>query len=126
LAQQTNSCGGLDHRVNGLGTCKHNEGIIAAMLRGWVKELTHSQDDGRRGGAWIAADPVYLQSRGRPGRGFEAVCEQLAADLTADGTLTHSRERIENLIAGGKLHRRESAGILSSTSHRDHTPTSGR
>ncbi len=27
----TNSCGCIDHRVNGLGTCKHIEGVLAAL-----------------------------------------------------------------------------------------------
>ena len=29
-----NSCGCIDHRVNGLGTCKHIEGVLAALARG--------------------------------------------------------------------------------------------
>jgi hypothetical protein len=45
LAEQTNSCRGVDHRVNGLGTCKHIDGVIAAMLHGWTKGFT-PQDDG--------------------------------------------------------------------------------
>src|SRR5262249_4786409 len=31
LADRNNSCGCIDHRVNGLGTCKHIEGILAAL-----------------------------------------------------------------------------------------------
>jgi hypothetical protein len=30
----TNSCGCLDHRANGLGTCKHVEGVLAALRQG--------------------------------------------------------------------------------------------
>ena len=30
----TNSCGCIDHRVNALGTCKHIEGVLAALRRG--------------------------------------------------------------------------------------------
>src|ERR1700736_6969202 len=37
-----NSCGCIDHRVNGLGTCKHIEGVLAAL-------------EGRRGKAFHAA-----------------------------------------------------------------------
>src|SRR5215469_4269603 len=29
----TNSCGCIDHRVNGLGTCKHVEGVLAALKK---------------------------------------------------------------------------------------------
>jgi superfamily II DNA or RNA helicase len=32
-----NSCGCIDHRVNGLGTCKHVEGVLAALRRRGVK-----------------------------------------------------------------------------------------
>lgn len=31
LTEESNSCGCIDHRVNGLGTCKHIEGVIAAL-----------------------------------------------------------------------------------------------
>jgi superfamily II DNA or RNA helicase len=34
LDRPINSCGCIDHRVNGLGTCKHVEGVLAAMQRG--------------------------------------------------------------------------------------------
>jgi hypothetical protein len=33
LTEQLNSCGCADHRVNGLGTCKHIEGVLAALRR---------------------------------------------------------------------------------------------
>jgi hypothetical protein len=33
LANQNNSCGCIDHRVNGLGTCKHIEGVLAALKK---------------------------------------------------------------------------------------------
>ncbi len=33
LASATNSCGCIDHRVNGLGTCKHIEGVLAVLRR---------------------------------------------------------------------------------------------
>jgi superfamily II DNA or RNA helicase len=31
--QHINSCGCIDHRVNGLGTCKHIEGVLAVLRR---------------------------------------------------------------------------------------------
>jgi hypothetical protein len=34
LNELTNSCGCIDYRANGLGTCKHIEGTIEAMARG--------------------------------------------------------------------------------------------
>src|SRR5438128_2746839 len=33
LDARTNSCGCIDHRVNGLGTCKHIEGVLATLRR---------------------------------------------------------------------------------------------
>ena len=32
LERRLNSCGCADHRVNGLGTCKHIEGVLAQQL----------------------------------------------------------------------------------------------
>jgi hypothetical protein len=32
-----NSCGCIDHRVNGLGTCKHIEGVLAALRQRGAK-----------------------------------------------------------------------------------------
>jgi hypothetical protein len=39
LTERANSCGCIDYRVNGLGTCKHIEGAIEAMARGRAKSL---------------------------------------------------------------------------------------
>ena len=33
LDQHINSCGCIDHRVSGLGTCKHIEGVLAVLRR---------------------------------------------------------------------------------------------
>jgi superfamily II DNA or RNA helicase len=33
LKERTNSCGCIDHRVNGLGTCKHIEGVLFALRK---------------------------------------------------------------------------------------------
>jgi hypothetical protein len=34
LTKFVNSCGCIDHWVNGLGACKHTEGVQAALMRG--------------------------------------------------------------------------------------------
>src|SRR5260221_10669771 len=39
LNELINSCGCIDYRVNGLGTCKHIEGTIEAMSRGRSKSF---------------------------------------------------------------------------------------
>ncbi len=33
LLGRTNSCGCIDHRINGLGTCKHIEGVLVALKK---------------------------------------------------------------------------------------------
>src|ERR1700733_9438607 len=38
-----NSCGCIDHRVNGLGTCKHVEGVLAALRRTHAKVVRAAQ-----------------------------------------------------------------------------------
>ena len=40
LDQTANSCGCIDHRVNGLGTCKHIEGVLVAIRRGKVRAFS--------------------------------------------------------------------------------------
>jgi hypothetical protein len=39
LKRRINSCGCIDHQVNGLGTCKHIEGVLAALDRRRIKGL---------------------------------------------------------------------------------------
>jgi len=41
-----NSCGCIDHRVNGLGTCKHIEGVRAALRRKGVRAFKQAAADG--------------------------------------------------------------------------------
>jgi SNF2-related domain len=104
LNELTNSCGCIDHRVNGLGTCKHIEGTITAMARGRAKSLRAAKTAGssrvevfldrRESGV-----PAVTWPADSPGRNFKAVREWLAPYLAADGTLTQSPEQIESLIA---------------------------
>src|SRR5712691_9445884 len=46
LESQANSCGCIDHRVNGLGTCKHIEGVLAALQRRGGTVLRKAQSQG--------------------------------------------------------------------------------
>src|SRR6266481_2980438 len=41
-----NSCGCIDHRVNGLGTCKHIEGVLAALRRRGAKAFRDAATKG--------------------------------------------------------------------------------
>ncbi|MDH3472858.1 MAG: DEAD/DEAH box helicase [Rhodospirillales bacterium] len=42
LASLDNSCGCIDHRVNGLGTCKHIEGVLFTLRRGRARLFDHA------------------------------------------------------------------------------------
>jgi hypothetical protein len=102
LTEHTNSCGCIDHRVNGLGTCKHIEGVIAAMQRRRAKSFRAAKAtrsprvevflDRRGSGAPAVAWPTDS-----PDRSCNAVRQWLATYLTADGML--SPEQIESLLA---------------------------
>ena len=59
LVGRTNSCGCVDHRVNGLGTCKHIEGVLAALRKKGRARLQR----GRR--ARLAARRSLPAARGR-------------------------------------------------------------
>jgi hypothetical protein len=96
-----NSCGCIDHRVNGLGTCKHIEGVLAALRR-------------RRTAAFRAAAAecsprieVFLDRRSaKPavqwpaadGKAMRAMRDWFKPYLAPDGTLAAARENIETLI----------------------------
>jgi len=99
-----NSCGCIDYRVNGLGTCKHVEGTIEAMARGRTKSFRAAKETGsprvevfldRR----ASCVPAIMWPAEEPGRNFKPVRDWLAPFLAPDGTLTHSPEQIESLIA---------------------------
>lgn len=104
LNEPANSCGCIDYRVNGLGTCKHIEGTIEAMARGRAKSFRAAKATGsprvevfldRR----ASSLPAIMWPAEGPGRNFKAVRDWLAPYLAADGTLTHDPEQIESLIA---------------------------
>src|SRR5262249_54701614 len=41
-----NSCACIDHRVNGLGTCKHIEGVIARLARRGIRAFRQATEAG--------------------------------------------------------------------------------
>ena len=60
-----NSCGCIDHRANGLGTCKHIEGVLAALRQ---------RNAGAFGEAATRGTPrieVFLDRRGACGAGID-------------------------------------------------------
>jgi hypothetical protein len=99
-----NSCGCIDYRVNGLGTCKHIEGTIAAMARGRAESFRSAKATGsprvevfldRRSSSL----PAIMWPAEGSGRNFKPVRDWLRPYLAADGRLTRSPELIESLIA---------------------------
>ncbi len=62
LAGRTNSCGCVDHRVNGLGTCKHIEGVLFAL-----KKKLGARAFARGGGQRLAARGSLSSARRRSG-----------------------------------------------------------
>ncbi|HLH93819.1 MAG TPA: DEAD/DEAH box helicase [Xanthobacteraceae bacterium] len=56
----TNSCGCIDHRVSGLGTCKHIEGVLAALKRRGARAFRAAAASGS------ARVELYLDRRDSP------------------------------------------------------------
>ncbi|HEY7298163.1 MAG TPA: DEAD/DEAH box helicase [Xanthobacteraceae bacterium] len=110
-----NSCSCIDHRNNGLGTCKHIEGVLAALRQQDPKAFREAAAHGsprieifldRRNGA-----APTLSWPARNGRTKSAPQEWLAKFLMKDGTLAAGADRIEALLsawdrAGADIRRR--------------------
>ncbi len=103
LVELTNSCGCVDHRVNALGTCKHVEGVLAALRRGKTRafRLAAAQKSprieiflDRRG----AATPAIAWPACAQAGSFAAARAWLQPWLEADATLTAAPRRIEDLV----------------------------
>jgi SNF2-related domain/Helicase conserved C-terminal domain len=122
LNERVNSCGCIDYRVNGLGTCKHIEGTIEAMARGRAKSFRAAKATGssrvevfldRR----TSPLPMVTWPAGSPGRNFRAVRNWLGPYLAADGTLTRDPERIESLIAAWNKAPKQVRTVLRASRH---------
>ena len=92
-----NSCGCIDHRANGLGTCKHIEGVLAALRQRNAKAFREAAARGtprievfldRRG----AAAPALIWPAGDRRRA-SAASRWLAAFVEPDGTLALRSEQ---------------------------------
>ncbi|HXW24442.1 MAG TPA: DEAD/DEAH box helicase [Xanthobacteraceae bacterium] len=101
LDAMSNSCGCIDHRVNGLGTCKHIEGVIAALQRRGAKAVRQASREGS-GRIEIFLDrrdpPRLTLTRPANGAGMQAAWNWLHPFLSADETL--DPDRVEALIEG--------------------------
>ena len=104
LKEPVNSCDCIDFRVNGLGTCKHIEGTIAALGRGRAKALRAAQAAGSprievfldRGGTGA---PAVLWPAAESDHNVAFVRDWLGPHLAPDGGIASAPEQIEALIA---------------------------
>ena len=103
LEALNNTCGCTDHRVNGLGTCKHIEGVLAGLRRRGVRAFRAAGAEGsprvelflRRAGD--AAPILAWPQQGETARSA-AVRAWLAPHLGPDGQLRPGPEAIRALI----------------------------
>ncbi len=103
LDRPANSCGCADHRVNGLGTCKHIEGVLAQLRRRGVRAYEAARRHGsQRVELFLpradAAVPA-LTWPADPSVDVAAARAALAPVLAADGSLADpSPEAIEAVL----------------------------
>jgi hypothetical protein len=100
----TNSCGCIDHRVNGLGTCKHVEGVLAALRRGKPRAFRAAVAAGSpRIEIFLdrhdEATPKIVWPAGADETRLVQARQWLRAWLEDDATLTTAPDRIEDLLA---------------------------
>ena len=98
-----NACGCIDHRVNGLGTCKHIEGVLAGLRRRSLRAFRQAAAEGSR------RVEVFLRRTGEPTptvswprmRGGESslIHAWLSPYLTPEGQLGAVPDTIERLLA---------------------------
>jgi superfamily II DNA or RNA helicase len=102
-----NSCGCIDHRANGLGTCKHIEGVLAALRQRGARAFGEAAARGtprievfldRRG----AAAPALMRPAGNP-RHANAASRWLAAFIEPDGTLACDPSKVEALVSAWRV-----------------------
>jgi hypothetical protein len=88
LTDQLNSCGCADHRVNGLGTCKHIEGVLAALRRRGKRAFTAAAREGtRRAELFVPRNGDATPRLLFPPTGTEPIHALLAPFIAADATL---------------------------------------
>src|SRR5215472_1855526 len=100
LEEHANSCGCIDHRVNRLGTCKHIEGVVAALNRRGAKAVGAPCTGSTR-------VEIFLDRREQPrariawpkaAGGLKAVRNWLSPFLNASGELHGDPRRIASLL----------------------------
>ena len=96
-----NSCGCVDHRVNGLGTCKHIEGVLAALRRGGARAFKQVAAEGSpRVEVFLRRDGEAVPQVTWPAAVDSAAARAwLAPFLSAGGSLATEPATIEALLA---------------------------
>jgi SNF2-related domain/Helicase conserved C-terminal domain len=99
LAGRTNSCGCIDHRINGLGTCKHVEGVLFALKKKLgVRAFAAAAASGSlRVEIFLRRDGQPIPSLGGPVPGPKARAF-LKAFLAKEGTLKSDLRSIAQLL----------------------------
>ena len=102
LDQPLNSCGCADHRVNGLGTCKHIEGVLARLRQRGVRAFRRRSGRHRRASN-CSCRAAAIRCRGCSGprirRRLRCRAAALAPFLAADGSLADAApDRIDALL----------------------------
>ena len=104
LDRTLNSCGCIDHRVNGLGTCKHVEGVLAALQRGKARAFRAAAASGspkvevfldRSAGA----TPRILWPSEVEAAALAPACAWLKPWLDNEATLSTAPDKLEVLLA---------------------------
>ena len=103
----SNSCGCIDHRANGLGTCKHIEGVLVALRQRNARAFREAAARGnpraevfldRRG----TATPALMWPGGN-GRHANAVSRWLGSFIEPDDTLTCDPDKVEALVSAWRI-----------------------
>ena len=99
LTGRTNSCGCIDHRVNGLGTCKHIEGVLFALRKklGARAFAAAAAKGSPRVEVFLRCDGDPVPSLGGPAPGAEARAF-LDPILGENGALRSDRETLARLL----------------------------
>ena len=89
LTERLNSCGCADNRVNGLGTCKHIEGVLAALRRRGKRAFTAAARQGNpRVELFVPRDGDTTPRLLWPATQAEPAQTLLAPFVATDGTLS--------------------------------------
>jgi len=102
LEERINSCGCIDHRVNALGTCKHIEGVLAAISEDKARAFQAAAEEGSaRVEIFLDRRDAAIPSVGWPADSAAAAVarEWLAPWLLDDDVLNPDPDSVAALLA---------------------------